>query len=75
MLKRTTVCLDPKLHRALKRKAIHLSVSVSELINEALQLSLKEDALDIQAVKDRAHERARSYEAMIKIGHRREVYD
>lgn len=66
MLKRTTVYLNPKLHRALRIKAIQVNASVSDLINEALKLSLKEDVIDLQAIKDRAHEPTRSFENVLK---------
>ncbi|MBI3999075.1 MAG: CopG family transcriptional regulator [Candidatus Omnitrophica bacterium] len=66
MTKRTTVYLDSKLHRAIKIKAIQISTSISNIVNEALRLSLKEDAIDFQAVKDRAQEPSRSFEAVLK---------
>ena len=66
MLKRTTVYLNPKLHHALRIKAIQVNASVSDLINEALKLSLKEDAIDLQAIKNRASEPTRSFEAVLK---------
>ena len=66
MSKRTTVYLDPKLHQAIKIKAVQINVSISEIINEAIKLCLKEDATDIQAIKNRAHEPSRSYEAVLK---------
>ena len=45
--KRTTVYLNSKLYRALKLKAAHSNVSISQLVNEALKSSLREDALDL----------------------------
>ena len=66
MLKRTTVYLDTKLHQAIKIKAIQMSVSFSDLINEAVRLSLKEDAIDLGAIKDRIKEPSVSYEAVLK---------
>ena len=66
MIKRTTIYLDPKLHRAIKIKAIQINSSISEIIKEALRLSLKEDAIDLDAIKDRAHEPSRSFEAVLK---------
>jgi len=66
MLKRTTVYLDPKLHQAVKMKAVQSHSSVSDLVTEALRFSLKEDAIDLQAVKDRAKEPTRSYEEVLK---------
>jgi len=41
--KRTTVYLDPDLHKALRLKAVAVSKSVSELINKAVRESLKKD--------------------------------
>jgi len=41
--KRTTVYLDPDLHKALRLKAIAVSKSVSDLVNEAVRESLKRD--------------------------------
>ena len=66
MANRATIYLDPKLHKALKLKAVQANLSVSELVNEAVKLSLKEDAIDLQAVKDRAHEPSRSFEDVLK---------
>jgi hypothetical protein len=39
---------------------------VSDLINEAIRLSLKEDAIDFQTVRDRRHEPTRSFEDVLK---------
>ena len=66
MSKRTTIYLDPKLHQAVKIKAVHMHVSVSVLVNEAVRLSLKEDALDLAAIRDRVAEPSRAYEAVLK---------
>jgi predicted transcriptional regulator len=41
--KRTTIYLDPDLHKALRLKAIAVSSSVSDLINDAVRESLKKD--------------------------------
>ena len=41
--KRTTVYLDPDLHKALRLKAIAVSKSVSDLVNEAVSELLKKD--------------------------------
>ncbi|ADJ26722.1 CopG domain protein DNA-binding domain protein [Dehalogenimonas lykanthroporepellens BL-DC-9] len=64
--KRTTVYLDPELHRALRLKALAAERSLSELINEALRESLAEDADDIAAFESRVNEPLVSYEAMVK---------
>lgn len=65
-LKRSTVYLDPFLHRALKLKALETSRSMSEIINEALKESLAEDAEDLAAFDERADEPLISYEQMVK---------
>lgn len=41
--KRTTVYLDPELHKALRLKAVAVSRSFSDLVNEAVRESLKQD--------------------------------
>ena len=64
--KRTTVYLNPKLHRALKLKAVQYNVSISILVNDALKYSLREDRQDLQAIKDRFQDPTRSFEAALK---------
>ena len=41
--KRTTVYLDPDLHKALRLKGIAVSRSLSDLVNEAVRQLLKKD--------------------------------
>ena len=64
--KRSTIYLDPALHKALKLKSIETSRSVSDLVNKAIRDSLAEDAHDLAAFDQRASEPLVSYEAMIK---------
>lgn len=66
MSKRTTIYLDPKLHQAVKIKAVQLNVSVSDLVNEAVKLSLKEDAIDLAAIRSRVSEPSQPYESVLK---------
>ncbi len=66
MIKRATVYLDSRIHRALKLKAAQSDATVSDLVNEALRLSLKEDAIDLQAIQGRAHETARPFEDALR---------
>ena len=63
---RTTIYLDPKLHHALKLKAVHMHTSISEIISEAVKLSLKEDAVDLAAIKNRTQEPSAAYEVVLK---------
>jgi len=59
---RSTVYLDPDLHQALRLKAAHSHRSMSELVNDALRQSLREDQEDLAAVRSRAKEKALGYE-------------
>lgn len=54
--KRVTVYFDSALHRALRLKAAETDRTLSDLVNEAVKLSLAEDAEDIAAFEERAHE-------------------
>jgi 2-methylisocitrate lyase-like PEP mutase family enzyme len=64
--KRSTVYLDPVLHKALKLKAVETSRSISELVNEAVREALAEDAEDLAAFGERADEPLISYDEMVK---------
>ncbi len=64
--KRSTIYLDPVLHKALRIKALETSRSMSELINEAVREALSEDAEDLSAFEERANEPLISYDQMIK---------
>ncbi len=64
--RRATVYLDSNLHRALKLKAAETDKSVSRLINEAVRLSLLEDAEDLAAFEERAGEPNLAFEAVLK---------
>jgi hypothetical protein len=64
--KRATVYFDPRIHKALRLKAAETDRSVSELVNEAVRESLAEDAEDLAAFEERARERSRSFEDVLK---------
>ncbi|MBI4296463.1 MAG: ribbon-helix-helix protein, CopG family [Chloroflexi bacterium] len=64
--KRTTIYLDSELHKALRLKAIAVSRSVSEIVNDAVRDSLAEDAEDIVAFEERSKEPLISYDEMVK---------
>lgn len=63
--KRSTIYLDPALHRALKLKAVETEQSISDLVNDAVRGSLAEDADDLAAIEERRHEPSRSFEAFV----------
>ncbi len=64
--KRATVYFDPELHRALRVKAAETDRSLSELVNEAVKLTLAEDAEDLAAFEERASEPNLPFEAVVK---------
>ena len=64
--KRATVYLDPAIHRALRLKAAETDRSLSDLVNEAIKLSLTEDAEDLAAFEERASEPNLSFEGVVK---------
>ena len=63
--KRSTVYFDPALHQALKLKAASTDLSVSELVDEAVRLLMKEDQEDLEAIANRVKEPVISYEALL----------
>lgn len=64
--KRATVYFDPALHRALRLKAAETDRSLSEIVNEAVKLSLSEDAEDLAAFEERAGEPSLLFEEFVK---------
>ena len=64
--KRTTIYFDPSIHRALRIKSAELERTVSDLVNEAVRLSLAEDAEDLASFEERAHEPNLSFEEVVR---------
>jgi hypothetical protein len=64
--KRATIYFDPELHRALRLKAAESDRSISDLVNEAVKSKLAEDAEDLSAFEDRAHELNLRFEDVLK---------
>jgi hypothetical protein len=62
---RTTLYLDPKIHRALKVKSATTDRTISEIVNEALVEALREDAIDLEAFRKRAKEPSRPFEKIL----------
>ena len=59
---RSTVYLESDLHQALRLKSAHSKRSMSDIVNEALRESLREDQEDLSAVRARSEEASLSYE-------------
>ena len=64
--KRSTVYFEANIHQALRVKAATTHQSVSELVNEAVRLTLREDQEDLQAFAQRADEATMSYEELLE---------
>ena len=64
--KRTTVYLDSELHHALRVKAAQTEHSMSELVQEAVELSLAEDAADLKAFENRKNQPSLAFENILK---------
>ena len=64
--KRATVYFDSALHRALRLKAAETDRSLSDLVNEAVKMSLAEDAEDLAAFDERTKEPDLPFETVVK---------
>jgi plasmid stability protein len=63
--KRSTVYFEADVHQALRIKAASVHQSVSEIVNEAVRLALREDQEDLSAFTQRVDEPTLSYEALL----------
>ena len=64
--KKATLYLDPKIHRALRIKAVETSQSMSRIVNDAVAASLAEDAADLAAFEERAGDPLVTYEQALE---------
>jgi hypothetical protein len=64
--KRSTVYLKSDLHRALRLKAAETDRSISDLVNDAVSMSLTEDSVDLVAFRERAKEPSLSFETTLR---------
>lgn len=64
--KRSTVYFEPDIHQALRMKAATAHISVSEVVNEAVRISLREDQEDLRAFEERENEPTLSYEELLE---------
>ncbi len=64
--KRSTIYFEPEIHHALRIKAANSHQTVSEVVNEAVRLALREDSEDLSAFEERSDEPTLSYEALLK---------
>lgn len=64
--KRSTVYFEADVHQALRIKAATTHQSVSEVVNEAVRLALREDQEDLNAFSERAKEATLNYEELLE---------
>jgi len=64
--KRSTVYFDAEVHQALRLKAATTHQSVSEVVNEAVRLVLREDQEDLSSFSHRVNEETLSYEELLE---------
>ena len=69
--KRATVYFEPEIHRALRLKAATSDKSISDMVNDAVKLSLAEDVEDLEAFEKRKREPNLDFEQFVKALKRR----
>ena len=63
--KRSTIYLDADVHQAVRLKSAHTDRSISDIVNDSLRASLREDQEDLEAFETRASEPVMSYETLL----------
>ena len=69
--KRATIYFDADIHRALRLRAAASDKSISDMVNEAVKLTLAEDAEDLAAFGERKREPNLDFEQLVKALKRR----
>ena len=59
------------MHRTLRLKAAATDRSISDMVNDAVKLALAEDAEDMAAFEERAHEKSVDFETVVRSLRRR----
>ena len=62
---------EPEIHRALRLKAATSDRSISDMVNDAVKLTLAEDAEDLEAFEKRKREPNLDFEQFVKALKRR----
>ena len=63
--KRATIYFDAEVHRALRLRAAACSRSISDMVNEAVRMTLAEDADDFRDADRRQAEPSLSFEEFV----------
>ncbi len=64
--KRATVYIDADVHRALRLRAAACNRSISDMVNEAVRMTLVEDADDLRDADQRQAEPSAGFEEFVK---------
>jgi hypothetical protein len=64
--KRATVYFEPEIHKALRLRAAANDRSISDIVNEAVRVSLAEDSADLSAIDKRKRERSESFDSFVQ---------
>ncbi len=63
--KRATIYFDADVHRALRLRAAACNRSISDMVNEAVRMTLAEDADDLRDVEQRQEEESIGFEEFV----------
>ena len=63
--KRATIYFDADVHRALRLRAAACDRSISDMVNEAVRMTLAEDADDLRDVEQREEEESIGFEEFV----------
>jgi plasmid stability protein len=63
--KRATIYFDAHVHRALRLRAAASNRSISDMVNEAVRMTLVEDADDLKDADQRQAEPSSSFEEFV----------
>jgi plasmid stability protein len=64
-IKRATVYFDADVHRALRLRAAACNRSISDMVNEAVRITLAEDADDLRDADQREGEQSIGFEEFV----------
>jgi plasmid stability protein len=63
--KRATIYFDAQVHRALRLRAAACNRSISDMVNEAVRMTLAEDADDLRDADQRQDEPSSSFDEFV----------
>lgn len=64
--RRATVYFESDVHRALRLKAAALDRSISEMVNDEVEVAVAEDAEDVAAFSDRKKDKSVSFDTFVQ---------